>query len=373
MPTTSTIRTQIEVALAHKIPAALTPAPKMIRPMAETGIEDLDNLLQGGLPIGAVSELVGPESSGRTDIALSFVAHLTQASKVCAWIDASNSFDPVSAAAVGVDLARLLWVRCGVVGETVKRPTRSFVLPDKYLVPRSAKQGLHGGGFGSHPRGEAKGLPSAVSALLNPQPFASRCEEPQRRVREERPSFIGSDGPAVFASRHYSQTSKPWARIEQALRAADLLLQGGGFSAVVLDMASLAPEFIHASSSRPGFVIERQRSERNPALFSSRSMRVQRVAPNYFFTSSLQKLSAMKPPYLQGYNPMLRSLGDVSRRTQAMSFCCASHRKRSAELPGGVEPHGQVRDDKANGTLCVSICERISSAIAFTASSRAAQ
>ena len=107
MPTTATIRTQIEAALAHKIPSALTPAPKMIRPVAETGIESLDHLLQGGLPIGALSELVGPECSGRTNIALSFVAHLTQASRVCAWIDASNHFDPISAAAAGVDLARL--------------------------------------------------------------------------------------------------------------------------------------------------------------------------------------------------------------------------------------------------------------------------
>src|ERR1700733_8378479 len=130
----------------------------MIRPIAETGIESLDNLLHGGLPIGAVSELVEPEYSGRTDIALSFVARLTQASTVCAWIDASNNFDPVSAAAAGVDLARLLWVRGGAVRETVKRPTRSFVLPDKYLVPRPAKQSLYGRGFGSHPRGEAKGL-----------------------------------------------------------------------------------------------------------------------------------------------------------------------------------------------------------------------
>lgn len=142
MAITSTIRTQIEAALAHKIPSALTPAPKMIRPLAETGIESLDDLLQGGLPIGAVSELVGPECSGRTDIALSFVAHLTQASKVCAWIDASNHFDPTSAAAAGVDLARLLWVRCGAVQEAVKRPGRSFVLPDKYLVPRPVKQGF---------------------------------------------------------------------------------------------------------------------------------------------------------------------------------------------------------------------------------------
>src|SRR5580700_964810 len=121
MLATSTIRTQIEVTLAHKIPSALTPAPKMIRPMAETGIESLDNLLQGGLPIGAVSELVGPECSGRTGIALSFVAQMTQAGKVCAWIDVSNAFDPASAAAAGVDLARLLWTRCGVLQEPIAR------------------------------------------------------------------------------------------------------------------------------------------------------------------------------------------------------------------------------------------------------------
>ena len=244
MPASSTIRTQIEAALAHKIPSALTPAPKMIRPMAETGIESLDNLLQGGLPIGAISELVGPECSGRTDVALSFVAHLTQASKVCAWIDASNNFDPVSAAAAGVDVARLLWVRCGAVEATVNRPARSFVLPDKYLVPRPAKHGLHGGGFGAHPRGEAKGLSGAVSDLLGPQSFAPHCPEPQRRVKEKRPSFLASDEPAVVTSRRYVSTSKPWGRIEQALGTADLLLQGGGFSAVVLDMAGLAPEFV---------------------------------------------------------------------------------------------------------------------------------
>ncbi len=70
MPTTATIQTQIEAALAHKIPSALMPAPKMIRPVAETGIPSLDYLREGGLPIGAISELIGPECSGRTDIAL---------------------------------------------------------------------------------------------------------------------------------------------------------------------------------------------------------------------------------------------------------------------------------------------------------------
>jgi RecA/RadA recombinase len=71
----------------------------MVRPVAGTGIETLDGILEGGLPIGAISELVGPECSGRTSVALSFLARMTQTAKVCAWIDVSNEFDPLSAAA----------------------------------------------------------------------------------------------------------------------------------------------------------------------------------------------------------------------------------------------------------------------------------
>src|ERR1700694_6269244 len=104
MRSASAIRLQIETALAQRIPSALTPVPKMLRPVASTGIESLDELLKGGLPVGAITELAGPECSGRTSVALSFLARMTQASKVCAWIDVANTFDPVSAAATGLDL-----------------------------------------------------------------------------------------------------------------------------------------------------------------------------------------------------------------------------------------------------------------------------
>jgi hypothetical protein len=39
-------------------------------------------------------------------------------------------------------------------------------------------------------------------------------------------------------------SAKPWSRIDHALRVTDLLLQAGGFSAIVLDMGSIAPEFV---------------------------------------------------------------------------------------------------------------------------------
>jgi hypothetical protein len=243
MPSAATIRLQIEAALARKIPSALTPAQKVIRPVVPIGVAEVDALLEGGLPVGAITEMVGTESSGRTSLALSFLAGIARAGSVCAWIDVLNTLDPESAAAAGVDLSRLLWVRCGV--STAKaRPAAEyrFALPEKYFVAAGAMKGLHGGGCGGHPRGEVKGLADAVGGLLRPEAIAPRCAEPQRRVRPERETFAPAQHARVLKAKPQAQDAKPWARIEQALRTADLLLQAGGFSAIVLDMAGITPE-----------------------------------------------------------------------------------------------------------------------------------
>lgn len=251
MPSAATIRLQVEAALAHKIPSALTPAQKVIRPVAPTGVAELDALLSGGLPVGAITEMAGAESSGRTSVALSFLAGITRGGSVGAWIDVSNMFDPESAAASGVDLSCVLWVRCGVFeAKAQSAPEYRFALPEKYLVPAVAMRGLHGFGCGGHPRNEVKGLADAVGGLLRPEAIAPRCAEPQRRVRQERESFSpAAPQPRVANTKLQApmklqaQTGKPWARIEQALRVTDLLLQAGGFSAIVLDMAGIASEF----------------------------------------------------------------------------------------------------------------------------------
>jgi recombination protein RecA len=246
MPNTSAIRLQLESALARKIPSALTPAPRIIRPASPTGISEIDALLDGGLPIGAITEMVGPEASGRTAVALSFLRHLINAGRVCAWVDVSDTLSPESASAVGIDLARVLWVRCGVSKATTKPSgDYKFSLPEKYLIAASTKRGLHGGGCSGHPRNEVKGLPDAVSGLLRAETIAPRCAEPQRKVQRERETFVALSQPNLPRADARFSTSKPWARIEQALRVTDLLLQAGGFSAIVLDMASIARE--HAS------------------------------------------------------------------------------------------------------------------------------
>jgi recombination protein RecA len=235
------LRLQIESTLSRKIPSALTPAPKMIRPAAATGIAPLDDVLRGGLPIGAMSEMVGPECSGRTSVALSFLAQMTQAGKICCWIDVANTFDPASAAAAGVDLKRLLWVRCGVAQTRVQRDARDFVLPENYLIPSPHKKGLYGGGFGPHPRTEVNGLSEAVTGLLRPEAIAPRCAQPQRRVSQKQEIFEGQYRHTSTTRVRFPHPSKPSSRIEQALRSTDLLLQNGGFGVIVLDMGSLAP------------------------------------------------------------------------------------------------------------------------------------
>ena len=248
MSSAATLRRQIEANLSNRVPSALTPAQRTMRQVTATGIQSVDELLEGGLPVGAITEVVGPECSGRTSLALSFLARMTQTEKVCAWIDVSDTFDPESAAAAGVNLAKVLWVRCGVqtASQTMPPAQGTFSLHEKYMVAPPTKKGLHGGGFGSHPRNEIKGLSDAVNDLLKPKVFAPRCAEPQRKERPERETF--KENPQQIAAklnRRPALSSKPWTRIEQALRTTDLLLQGGGFSAIVLDMGSIAPE--HAS------------------------------------------------------------------------------------------------------------------------------
>src|ERR1700722_16979067 len=159
MPSAATIRVQIETALAYRIPSALTPVQKAIRPVAPTGVSEVDALLEGGLPVGAITEMVGAESSGRTSLALSFLASASRTGSVGAWIDVLDTFDPESAASAGADLSRVLWVRCGAAASKAQAaPECGFVLPKKHFVAAETQKGLHGGGCGGHPRGEVKGL-----------------------------------------------------------------------------------------------------------------------------------------------------------------------------------------------------------------------
>src|SRR5579875_1703050 len=97
-------RQEVESALARKAPSALTPQPRGTCERLLSGVWELDGLLGGGVPIGAISEFVGVTGSGRTTAAMAFAAALMRESRVAAWVDVSDAFDPASAALNGVDL-----------------------------------------------------------------------------------------------------------------------------------------------------------------------------------------------------------------------------------------------------------------------------
>jgi len=76
-----------------------------------TGLPDLDRQLGGGFPLGQFSEVVGPRSSGRTSLLMHLLAAATARGELVALVDTFDVFDPASAAAAGVDVSLMLWVR----------------------------------------------------------------------------------------------------------------------------------------------------------------------------------------------------------------------------------------------------------------------
>jgi hypothetical protein len=99
---------------------------------ASSGVREFDRL-HNGLPRGAITELVGRRSTGRTSMAYACLAGGTGRLECCAYVDARGSFDPRVAASAGIDLERLVWVRCG---------------GDAATALKAADLLLHAGGFG---------------------------------------------------------------------------------------------------------------------------------------------------------------------------------------------------------------------------------
>ncbi|PSV39179.1 recombinase RecA [Photobacterium sp. GB-210] len=74
-----------------------------------TGSLSLDIALgAGGLPMGRIVEIYGPESSGKTTLTLETIAAAQRKGKTCAFIDAEHALDPIYAQKLGVDIDQLL-------------------------------------------------------------------------------------------------------------------------------------------------------------------------------------------------------------------------------------------------------------------------
>jgi hypothetical protein len=124
---------------------------------APTGLAVLDTRLEGGLPRGQVSELVGPRSSGRAWAACAALAAATRRGELAALVDTVDAFDPQSAAALEPDWPYLLWVRGRSLGSLGGGRPRSGCgrRDDDHPVRRAVERAikatalvLSAGGFG---------------------------------------------------------------------------------------------------------------------------------------------------------------------------------------------------------------------------------
>lgn len=116
MPAATVTRESLEALLRTRqldrtLTTALASEPASARWEVPTGIAALDARLEGGIPRGHLSEVIGPRSSGRLAVAVSALAAATTRGEAVALIDPLDMFDPVSASACGIDFQRMLWIR----------------------------------------------------------------------------------------------------------------------------------------------------------------------------------------------------------------------------------------------------------------------
>jgi hypothetical protein len=186
-----------------------------------TGIAPLD-ALTAGFPRGAISEIFGPESSGRTTLVQSLLAASTSKLEICAYIDTDDSFDPVTAAAAGVALSQLVWIRCGHnAGHALKAAD--------YL--------LHAGGFGvvvldlCHVsqrvsnripisywyrfRLAVENTPT-ILALVEKQPLAKSCAALMLEMQRKKTVFAGAPGFTLLREVELEAVSRKPVRLHPA-------------------------------------------------------------------------------------------------------------------------------------------------------------
>jgi hypothetical protein len=146
--------------------------------MVSSGIAEID-ALTGGFPRGCLTEISGSVSSGRSTLLLAALAAATRRGEYFAVVDASDALDPQSVADAGVELDRLLWVRCGE---------------------------------GHREKAAFNGKKNKVAK------------------------------PELFSSSPHADSSRAENRLEQLMRVADLLLESGGFGLIALDLGDIPPQ-----------------------------------------------------------------------------------------------------------------------------------
>src|SRR5437667_947990 len=190
------------IAQSERLDSVRSASRLEVRPkpgMLSVGIPELD-AMTGGIPLGCMTEICGAPSSGKTSVLLATIAAATRREEACVLIDASDSFDPSSGEAAGLNFNKLLWVRCG----------KSSSVPATHFT-RS---------------GQAE---NGRRSLANPSNsvFPNRANDQRLTTNDFRRPRKSNEN-----------------RLEQVLKSTDLILQSGGFGLVALDLAGIPEKFV---------------------------------------------------------------------------------------------------------------------------------
>jgi recombination protein RecA len=201
--------------LAGVVPASrldVRPVPEMV----SSGIPQLD-LLTSGFARGCLTEICGTASSGRTSVLLFALARATQRGEVCALVDASDAFDPASAAAAGMEMGRLLWVRCG----------------EKYPSRKDNDRDNDNDNDKNKNQNQNQNKDHATARHARHRKAGAYPSAPASDLYQGMPSGIPQVAEKRFGFSHWE------SQLSQMLKVTDLLLQSNGFGMIALDLGDI--------------------------------------------------------------------------------------------------------------------------------------
>ncbi len=207
-------------------------AAKVKVPAIPTGALSLDIALGiGGLPRGRVVEIFGPESSGKTTVALHAIAEAQKAGGIAAFIDAEHALDPSYAAALGVDVEALL-VSQPDTGEQaleitdmlIRSGAIDLVVVDSVaaLTPRAEIEGEMGD---THVGLQARLMSQALRKLAGTLNRSNTCAVFINQLREKIGVMFGSPEttPGGRALKFYASVRLDVRRIESLKDGTDVV------------------------------------------------------------------------------------------------------------------------------------------------------
>ncbi len=261
-------------------------------PVIPTGAISLDMALGvGGIPRGRITEIYGPESSGKTTIALQIVAEAQKAGGTAAFVDAEHALDPVYAKALGVDTDNLLVSQpdtgeqaLEIVDALVRSGAIDVIVVDSVaaLVPKSELDGEMGD---SHMGLQARLMSQALRKLTGTINKSRTSLIFINQIRMKIGVFFGNPETTTGGN-----ALKFYASVRMDIRRIETLKQGeeayGNLVRVKIVKNKVAPPFrqcefpiifgkgISRESDLIGLAIERNIVEKSGTWYSYRNERI---------------------------------------------------------------------------------------------------